>query len=69
MEAKRLIYLLSAALFSPSDIAETLWRKLKTEWLYHKDYLEKDALFYSVNRCIANVGKHLNIRFSQFNAN
>ena len=56
--------------YSPHmNIAETLWRKLKTEWLYHEDYLEKDALFYSVNRCMANIGKHLKIRFSQFNAN
>lgn len=56
--------------YSPHlNIAETLWRKLKTEWLYPEDYLEKDTLFYSVNRCMANIGKQLNIRFSKFNVN
>lgn len=56
--------------YSPHlNIAETLWRKLKTEWLYPEDYLEKDTLFYAVNRCMANVGNRLTIRFSPFNAN
>ena len=56
--------------YSPHlNIAETMWRKLKTEWLIPEDYLEKDALFYAVNRCMTNVGNNLNIKFSPFNNN
>jgi transposase len=56
--------------YSPElNLAETLWRKLKKEWLKPEDYLEKDKLFYAANRCLANVGKELNINFSPFNLN
>jgi transposase len=51
------------------NIAETLWRKLKKEWLDPEDYLEKDKLFYAINRCLANVGINLKINFSHFNIN
>ena len=51
------------------NIAQTLWRKLKNEWLVPEDYLEKDSLLYAVNRCMANVGINLNIKFSPFNNN
>jgi len=51
------------------NIAETLWRKLKCEWLRPEDYLEKDGLLYAVNRCMANIGKELTIKFSPFNEN
>ena len=54
--------------YSPHlNLAETLWRKLKGEWLMPEDYAEKDALFYAVNRCLANVGRQLIINFSPFN--
>lgn len=54
--------------YSPHlNLAETLWRKLKGEWLVPEDYAEKDALFYAVNRCLANVGRQLTINFSPFN--
>lgn len=54
--------------YSPHlNLAETLWRKLKGEWLRPEDYLEKDRLFYAVNRCLANVGRKLTIKFSPFN--
>ncbi|KAA6303997.1 hypothetical protein EZS27_044360, partial [termite gut metagenome] len=49
------------------NIAETIWRKLKKEWLNPEDYLNKDSLFYAVNRAFANLGTNLNIRFSKFN--
>jgi transposase len=49
------------------NIAESLWRKLKKEWINPDDYLTKDNLFYAVNRCMANVGGNLNINFSHFN--
>jgi transposase len=56
--------------YSPHlNIAETLWRKLKKEWLNPEDYLTKDTLFYALNRCMANVGVNLNINFSHFNLN
>jgi transposase len=56
--------------YSPQlNIAETVWRKLKTEWLTPEDYLEKDSLLYATNRCMANIGKKLKINFSPFNEN
>lgn len=56
--------------YSPHlNLAETLWRKLKKEWLRPEDYSEKDALFYATNRCLANVGRELTINFSPFNLN
>lgn len=56
--------------YSPHlNLAETLWRKLKAEWLRPDDYLDKDGLFYAVNRCLANVGKELVIKFAPFSLN
>jgi transposase len=51
------------------NLAETLWRKLKAEWLRPEDYSEKDTLFYAVQQCLANVGQKLTINFSPFNLN
>ena len=54
--------------YSPHlNLAETLWRKLKGEWLQPDDYPEQDRLLYAVNRCLANVGRELTINFSPFN--
>ena len=56
--------------YSPQlNIAETLWRKLKKEQLDPADYTTKDALFYAVNRCLAQVGNLWRINFSEFNTN
>ena len=56
--------------YSPHlNLAETLWRKLKTEWLAVEDYLQEQALFYATNRCLASVGTHLKINFSEFGLN
>lgn len=56
--------------YSPHlNIAETIWRKLKKEWLNPEDYFEKDALLYATNRCLANFGKGLKINYSPFNTN
>ena len=56
--------------YSPQlNIAETLWRKMKREWIDPDDYLEKDNLFYAINRFLANVGTNVNIKFSDFNIN
>jgi hypothetical protein len=51
------------------NLAETLWRKLKKEWLNPEDYRDKETLFYAINRCMENVGGDLTIKFSLFNAN
>jgi len=56
--------------YSPHlNMAETLWRKLKKEWLNPEDYLTKDALYYATNRYLSNLGKNLNINFCHFNEN
>ncbi len=53
--------------YSPQlNIAETLWRKLKYEWLQAKDYTTADGLFYQVRQALAAVGKGLRIQFSEF---
>ena len=51
------------------NIAETVWRKLKKEWLDPQDYVEKDKLFYAANRWLAAMGKQTGIKFSHFNKN
>ena len=53
--------------YSPHlNIAETLWRKLKYEWLAPADYATTDGLFYQVRQALATVGTSLKIRFSEF---
>lgn len=67
---ERGLFLFFLPTYSPHlNIAETMWRKLKMEWLAPEDYLEKESLLYAVNRCMANIGTHLKINFSPFNAN
>lgn len=67
---QRGLFLFFLPTYSPHlNIAETMWRKLKTEWIIPEDYLEKDSLFYAVNRCMANIGTNLKIYFSPFNTN
>lgn len=67
---QRGLFIVYLPVYSPHlNLAETLWRKLKKEWLLAEDYLEDDSLSYAVNRCLANVGQQLNIRFSDFSLN
>lgn len=67
---KRGLFIFFLPPYSPHlNLAETLWRKLKKEWLNPEDYRDKETLFYAVNRCMANVGEYLTINFSAFNAN
>ena len=50
--------------YSPElNIAETLWRVMKTKWIRPQDYMSKDELAYAINRCLANVGKELRNKF------
>ena len=51
------------------NIAETVWRKLKKEWLNPEDYMQKDILYYAANRCLASLGKGYKINFKKFNIN
>ncbi len=67
---KRGLYIFYLPPYSPHlNIAETLWRKIKKEQIDPLDYLNKDALFYAVNRCLAQLGKSWKINFSDFNIN
>ncbi len=53
--------------YSPHlNIAETLWRKLKYEWLSAEDYESKGHLQYAVRQALSAFGKSLKIRFSGF---
>jgi transposase len=51
------------------NIAETVWRKLKKEWLNPEDYMEKDKLFYAADRWPTALGKNVRINFCHFNEN
>lgn len=53
--------------YSPHlNIAETLWRKLKYEWLRPEDYADLDTLRLAVWAALKAVGNTLNIAFSPF---
>ncbi len=53
--------------YSPHlNITEILWQIMKGKWLVPEDYLDKEILFYALNRCMANVGKELEIKFNPF---
>lgn len=61
------LFLFYLPTYSPHlNIAETLWRKLKYEWLSAEDYESSQTLSYSVRQALASVGKQLKIRFSDF---
>jgi transposase len=67
---QRGLFLVYLPPYSPHlNLAETLWRKLKAEWLVVEDYRDQDCLFYATNRCLASVGTHLTINFSKFSLN
>ena len=67
---QRGLYIFFLPPYSPHlNIAETLWRHLKGGWLVPEDYATNDDLSYALNRCLANIGKSLKIKFSRFNAN
>ena len=53
--------------YSPHlNIVETLWRKLKYEWLMPEHYETPQTLFYAVRQALAAVGTGLKIWFSAF---
>lgn len=54
--------------YSPHlNIVETLWRKLKYEWLIPSDYETRETLSYGVRQALKAVGESLFIHFSGFN--
>ncbi len=62
------LYIFYLPPYSPYlNIAERLWKELKSRWLKPQDYRTADQLFYAVNLAIAAVGKDLVINFSSFN--
>jgi len=64
------LYLFYLPRYSPHlNIVETLWRKLKYEWLTPIDYQSKEYLFYQINLALKAVGNSLFIRFSKFRHN
>jgi transposase len=61
------LYIFYLPRYSPHlNIVETLWRKLKYEWLNPADYQSKETLFYQINLALKAVGNSLFIRFSKF---
>lgn len=53
--------------YSPHlNIAETVWRKLKYEWLSGSDYESKGHLQYAVKQALTAFGGNLKIKFSGF---
>lgn len=54
--------------YSPHlNIVETLWKKLKYEWLRAEDYANKATLQEATKRLLGGVGKSLRIAFKPFN--
>lgn len=63
---KRGLYLFFLPPYSPHlNIAETLWRMLKGQWIQPADYVSTDNLFYAVNRGLAGLGTTHVINFSK----
>jgi len=65
---QRGLFLFYLPRYSPHlNIVETLWRKLKYEWLAAKDYETRETLCYAVRLALKAVGTTLQINFSDFN--
>ncbi len=67
---RRGLFIFYLPTYSPHlNIAETVWRKLKYEWLSAADYTSKEHLQYAVKQVLWAFGKSLRIRFSNFKMN
>jgi len=65
---RRGLFIFYLPTYSPHlNIAETVWRKLKYEWLTPEDYESKEHLQYGVTQALSAFGKSLKIKFSAFN--
>lgn len=64
---ERGLFVLFLPPYSPHlNIAETLWRKMKYEWLRPEDYADEERLRLSVWQALIAVGTSLFIQFSAF---
>ncbi len=64
---KRGLFIFYLPTYSPHlNIAETVWRKLKYEWLTPEDYASKGHLQYAVKQALWAFGRSLKIKFSDF---
>jgi len=64
---QRGLYIFYLPRYSPHlNIVETLWRKLKYEWLSPIDYQSRENLFYQTKSALKAVVSSLFIRFSKF---
>lgn len=64
---QRGLFLFYLPRYSPHlNIVETLWRKLKYEWLTPSDYETRETLSYGVRQALKAVGESLLIQFSGF---
>lgn len=64
------LFLFYLPTYSPHlNLAETVWRKLKYEWLSAEDYASKEHLQYAVRQALWAFGKSLKIHFSDFRNN
>lgn len=62
---KRGLFLFFLPPYSPHlNIAETLWRMLKGQWIQPSDYASTDNLFYAVNRALGALGTSNRINFT-----
>ncbi len=62
---KRGLFLFFLPPYSPHlNIAETLWRMLKGQWIQPSDYASADNLFYAVNRALGALGTANRINFT-----
>jgi len=67
---RRGLFIFYLPTYSPHlNIAETLWRKLKYEWLTPEDYASKEHLQYAVKQILQAFGVSLRIKFSDFKYN
>ena len=63
---RRGLFIFYLPTYSPHlNIAETLWRKLKYEWLTPEDYASKEHLQYAVKQILQAFGESLRIKFSR----
>ena len=59
------LYIFYLPKYSPHlNLIETLWRKMKYEWLRPKDYNSKTALFKRIKQICSNFGNEFSINFS-----
>ena len=60
------LYIFYLPTYSPHlNLIETLWRKIKYEWLKHTDYENFDTLTTAVENILLKVGTDININFNE----